>query len=245
MQLTCAHCGKPINGKYLMDHWGNSYCANHLKMALRCDYCGRFMSKKLTGGGKSYPDGRRICGLCLPAAVTDLSEGKKLLESIKEKLENKGITIHPFKPDFYLISRSKLKELDPGSTGGNSEKQGFAAFRRRMVNGQITDFRMEIFILDGLPESSFITACAHELMHIWFYSRNITDCSPSLIEGSCQMAAYLVLSELKTGEAEYRIKELFADRSKVYGGGFKKAHALVSRRGVYGWLKHIETTKRF
>ncbi|MBI9104620.1 MAG: protein DA1 [Spirochaetales bacterium] len=240
MQPICTYCGRPIIGKYLKDYWGNSYCAEHIKAVPQCDYCGRLISPKTTRGGKTYSDGRRICGICLPKAVTENQTGRELLGKVHDLLEETGIMIQPFKPDFALISRSRLKQLD--RRGG--EKQGFATFKRRMVKAKITSFKMEIFILNGLPESSFISTCAHELMHIWFYSRNITDASPALIEGSCNMAAYLILKKQGTLEAEYLIKGLFEDKNKIYGAGFRKIQKLTDKRGTSGWLEYAIKHKR-
>jgi len=239
MQPLCAFCGKPISGKYIQDYWQNSYCAVHLKSIPQCDYCGRFIGSDSTQGGKMYQDGRKICGLCLKKAVSDPQEGRRVLNKVHGLLEASGIDIQPFNPDFALIKRSKLKELVKGG-----EKQGFATYHRQMRNKKIISFKMEIFILDGLPETHFAAACAHELMHIWFYSRNIIDASPALIEGSCNMAAYLVLIQKKTPEAEYLIKSLFADRSRHYGIGFRKVHKLVHKIGIQGWLQYVVKHKR-
>nr|WP_281389034.1 protein DA1 [Spirochaeta isovalerica] len=97
-----------------------------------------------------------------------------------------------------------------------------------------------IYILKGMPESSFISACAHELMHIWFYSRGLTGLSPRLEEGSCNYAAYLILKTLNSPEAAYRIHELMEDRSPVYGKGFQKVLKMVEGHGVPYWLEYLQ-----
>ena len=241
MQPNCAYCEKPISGRYFRDYWGNNYCADHLNTVPRCDYCGRLIAEKLTGGGRAYPDGRRICGICLKSAVRDRDKGKRILREVHDELEGFGIIIRPFKPDFALIDRSRLKQLD--STG--REKQGFAVFNRKTVNGEIREFSLQVYILNGLPETSFRSTCAHELMHIWFYSRGITDASPVMIEGSCNMASYLMLSRMKTPEASYLMQSFSEDKSRIYGKGFQKARNLVDRKGLSGWLEHISKRRKF
>lgn len=241
MQPTCYYCKKPINGKYFKDYWGNVYCAEHIRKVPECNYCARLIGQNSTRGGKTYSDGRRICRICLTTAVTDHAEGLGLLNSVREALTLDDIEINPFKPEFALISRSKLKQLDRNS----GEKQGFAVFNRDVdKTGKIINFKMQIFILNGLPRSSFISTCAHELMHIWFYSHNITDISPPLAEGSCNMASYLILKKQKTMEAEFLIKGLFASKDKIYGNGFRKVQKLADRRGIAGWLDFARTHKR-
>ena len=79
----------------------------------------------------------------------------------------------------------------------------------------------------------------HELMHIWFYSRGITDASPALIEGSCNLTSFLILKNRKEPEAAYLIQNLFADPHKVYGKGFRKMHKILKNKGLQGWLNYI------
>ncbi|MBN2627341.1 MAG: protein DA1 [Spirochaetales bacterium] len=241
MPLLCDYCGQPLAGRFFRDFWGNSYCADHLKKAPVCSYCGRLIGEKTTGGGRAYADGRAICRLCYKSAVTDQTRGREILGEVHDRLEEMGILVRPFRPEFFLIDRSRLISLDRSGR----EKQGYAVFNRKTVNREITEFRLEIFILTGLPEIQFRTACAHELMHIWFYSRGITDASPALTEGSCNMAAYLILEDILTPESEYLRKSLNEDRDRIYGGGFRKARRLVEDRGIPGWLDHISKKRRF
>ena len=241
MSLKCSYCGKPINGKYFTDYWKQFYCIEHMNRVPHCDYCGRIISRRSSRGGKTYEDGRRICGICLPNAVTDHEKGLKLLTEVRDTLALDGIIIKPFRPEFALISRSKLKQLDRSS----GEKQGFAVYNREITGeGKIKSFRMQVFILHGLPATSFISTAAHELMHIWFYSHNITEITPALAEGSCNMASFLVLKRQKTLEAEYLIKNLFESKDKIYGKGFRKVQKYADRHGTAGWLEYAKTHRR-
>ena len=156
------------------------------------------------------------------------------------ELEKSGISIHPFKPDFALIERKDLKRLD--RTG--REKQGAAVYRRHLRGDAIEKFELQIYILKGLPLVSYISTCAHELMHIWFYSRGITDASPALVEGSCNLASYLILSRMKEAEAAYLIQSFFSDPHRVYGKGFRKMHKLMESRGIPYWLDYISRRKK-
>lgn len=241
MGIKCSYCGKLITGKYFTDYRGMSFCAEHLRTVPQCDYCGRLIGRHSSRGGTTYADGRRICGICLTTAVTDNDRGFSLLNEVRNKLMLDGIEIKPFQPQFALINRSKLKELD--HSGG--EKQGFAVFKRETTReGTILNFKMQIFILNGLPENSFISTAAHELMHIWFYSHNITDITPMLAEGSCNMASYLVLRRQKTPDAEFLIKNMFNSKDKIYGTGFRRVQKLADRRGISGWLEYARTHRR-
>lgn len=237
--LLCSHCKRPINGKYFKDYWGNCYHWEHMNNAPSCNYCGRLISRELTKGGTSYSDGRRICMLCHKTAVETREKGEKILKRVHDELELLGIEISPFKPRFYLLDRSRLKGLS-----GSSETQGFARYQRETINGQLKSFNLEIYILKGLPESSFMSACAHELMHIWFYSRNITKIQSRLVEGSCNFSAYLVMKNQKSPETAYRIHELMENKSPVYGKGFQKIYKMVESKGISNWLKYLESHKK-
>jgi len=204
-----------------------------------CNYCGRLISRELTKGGTTYSDGRRICMLCHKSAIEDTVKGNEILQKVHDQLAAIGIDIHPFQPEFFMLDRSRLKAL-----AGSAEKQGFARFERQTVNGKIKSFKLQIYLLKGLPESSFITAAAHELMHIWFYSKNITDLSPRLEEGSCNYAAYLILRTMKSPEAAYRIHELMEDKSPVYGKGFQKVYKMVESKGISYWLSYIQSHRK-
>ncbi len=227
MQPQCSFDNKPITGRYYEDYWGNCICRDHFRKAILCPYCGRFITPATTGGGTTFSDGQAICGICYKKAVTKETEGKRILSGVYEILENYGIRIGPIVPDFYLINRRKLRELD--KTGW--EKQGTALFKRSIRNGRIERFEMKVFILQGLPRISFYSACAHELMHIWFYSRGITDASLPLIEGSCNLASYL-------------IHNLFSDMSRIYGKGFQKMYGIYSSEGLTSWLGYIKKRKK-
>ena len=156
------------------------------------------------------------------------------------ELERLGIKIHPFKPDFALIDRKDLIRLD--TTG--REKQGTAVFKKVLTGGTIESLTLQVYILKDMPLVSYISTCAHELMHIWFYSRGITDASPALIEGSCNLTSFLILKNRKEPEAAYLIQNLFADPHKVYGKGFRKMHKILKNKGLQGWLNYISRNRK-
>ncbi|MDA3809104.1 MAG: protein DA1 [Spirochaetaceae bacterium] len=237
--LLCSYCNRPISGKYFRDYWGNNYHSEHLNKVPQCNYCSRLISRDLTKGGTSYSDGRRICMLCHKSAIEDTVSGKRILQKVHDQLAVLGIDINPFRPEFYMLDRSRLKAM-----AGSTEKQGFARFQRETINGKMKSFTMEIYILKGLPETSFISAAAHELMHIWFYSRNLLDLTARLEEGSCNYAAYLILQGIHSPEAAYRIHELMKDNSPVYGKGFQKVYKMVQDKGIAYWLKYIQSHKK-
>ena len=95
-----------------------------------------------------------------------------------------------------------------------------------------------------MPRVRFMVAAAHELMHIWQYLNAPADNSPALREGSCNLAAYLVLSRHRSKEAEYIEQGMLASPDPIYGEGFRRAKSLAEEKGVPYWLdwlkQHLE-----
>ena len=259
-QISCGHCGKPITGKYVKDYWGNAYHAGHLREALRCFYCGRLISKGLTGGGKTYPDGRVICTLCLKSAVDNTAAAVPILKDIRSRLERYGIIVKGTFAETHLLNRGGLAKIS-GRRAARSEEAGFTKLEKKTVNGRLASFSMQIFILKGLPETHYIATAAHELMHVWQHLYAVPENDPALREGSCNYAAYLILRELAGGsgragnaeavrkfgtadEAGYIIESFFSTRDRVYGKGFLKVYQLVKDRGIKGWLEYLRNNKR-
>ncbi len=252
LAITCIHCGKPITGKYVKDYWGNVYHAGHLRQALRCFYCGRLISKGLTGGGKTYRDGRIICGLCMKSAIDDPAATGPILEDVRSRLKRYGITVKGNFAETHLLDRGGLAKVS-GRRAARSEEAGFTKLEKKTVNGRLASFSMQIFILKGLPETHFIATAAHELMHVWQHLFAVPNNDPALREGSCNYAAYLILRELsgetarkpgRSDEANYIIETFFNIKDRIYGKGFLKVYQLVKNRGITGWLDYLRNKKR-
>ena len=236
---VCAVCGKAIEGKYLKDFWGNSSHVGHLRSNPSCDYCGRIISQRSTGGGSTYEDGRQICALCKEEAVEDKDTGLQILYEARDLLEKSGIVLKPFNPAFSILDRKTLKRYTK-----SGEEQGFTHARKKSDGaGRILELKIRVFVLHGLPYFAFLTTAAHELMHAWIHLNGRNDAKKWLKEGSCNMAAYLVLRQKRDLKAEYQIRQMREQKDKVYGKGFRKVHRYVKSRGVKQWLEVLRKRK--
>ena len=234
---VCALCGYQIEGRYLQDYWGNAYHEGHLRTNPACEYCGRLISPRSTGGGSTYEDGRVICTLCRKRAVDSRRRALEVLYEARDRLEKYGIVIRPFDPAFKMLRRDTLKRH---SSGG--DEQGLTHVRKRTAaDGTILELSISVFVLSGLPYEDFLAASAHELMHVWLRLNGRDDARRWFVEGNCNLAAYLALREERTREAEYRIRQLKEDRNRVYGRGFRKVLRYYSRRGKKAWLQAART----
>ena len=246
--LECDICGKIIRGKYRRDYWGNRYHMDHARNHSQCFYCSRLISERITGGGARYPDGRKICAMCLESAVSAPEAAKLLVGRVREELDGHGITIPGKLAKVTLADRRGLVRAG-GKAKQGSEEQGNARLEKQSVNGRLTSFSIEVTILSGLPEIHFIATAAHELMHVWQYLYAVPENALPLREGACNYAAYLLLSgRAASGRdrdmAEYIIKTMFENRDKIYGKGFQKVYAFAKRKGTKGLLEHLKKSKR-
>lgn len=238
---VCAVCGKTIQGRYIRDYWGNNYHSAHEQTHPACYYCGRLISKRSTGGGSRYSDGRMICKLCRDRAIETKDSGLAVLNEAHDLLEKHGILLHPFRPKFSLLDRQTLRKY---SKSGN--ELGFTKAERRTDtrSGRILELKIQVFILSGLPYEAFLATAAHELMHAWIHLNGRQDAVRWFKEGSCNMAAYLALRAKRTIEAEYQIEQMHRQTDRIYGRGFRKVLRYAQRRGTPAWLKTVRTQKR-
>jgi len=240
--LKCAICKRPIEGNYITDFWGNSYCRKHQDELHQCDYCGRLISKRTTGGGRTYPDGRHICGYCLQDVIKDRRTAERVMKDVIMYLGLKGITVENKGISLSLVDKPELADIT-GDRNGNHT--GFVKYEGQSLLGKITKAKYDIYILDGMPRIDFIESVAHELMHVWQYSRGLLDQSPAWSEGSCNYASALVLGYFHGKRSDYNLQNLELNPDPIYGEGYRRVKRLVASRGVNGWLEALQKNRFF
>ncbi|MCM2271729.1 MAG: protein DA1 [candidate division Zixibacteria bacterium] len=233
----CALCGKPITGTYMYDDYGAKIHAEHLQDARQCNYCSRFISAN-SNGGERYSDGRVVCGFCLESVVKDKDEADSLMQVVRQTLALEGIVIKQKKLPLELVSQKKMQSLSPGHA---ADMAGFTKVRQtKSLMGLVKDNDVKIYILDRMPRMNFIATAAHELMHVWLGLNDRFETDEILAEGSCNYAAYLVLSRYP-GEADHVIKYMQEDTDPAYGEGYRKVYSYVNAVGKSSWLAHLRT----
>ncbi len=250
----CALCGGVIEGKLLKDFWGNSYHPRHENREAQCDYCKRFISSSLTGGGKTLKDGRRICNLCLRSVVQDGRQARELLQQVARDLHRHGIFVDLSRCGFSLIDRERLSRIS-GQQRNRIEETGFTHYQsvKRLVTKSVTrgmssdvvvdkrhsSVKIDIYVLTVMPEMHFISTAAHEIMHVWQYLNAPLENDKALCEGSCNYASYLILREYCDETARFLIESFFKSKNRYYGQGFRHIHRYVERHGIKSWLSHL------
>lgn len=232
--MNCNHCLNEITrGKYLTDYWGNKYHSAHLSTVPKCTYCGRFISKHLTNGGKVFPNATSICGICTKDSIDDKRQITKEYEMIITLMAKYGFDIKRYKTEIFLISRNDGKKL-------KSEEPGFINFKMKKQGDKVLDISFKIYILSGLPRTYFIETLAHELMHQWLILFGKDKMKPVLNEGSCNYTAYLVMKSLQTPLSFLVIDRLMKDPHPHYGKGFRKVLGYSKKHGHKALIEYLK-----
>jgi len=80
---------------------------------------------------------------------------------------------------------------------------------------------------------------AHELFHVWQHENNKNKSDIKWVEGSANVAMYLVLNKLDTDLARYHLDSMMEYKDPVYGDGFRTALEYYKKNGINKFLlKH-------
>lgn len=100
-----------------------------------------------------------------------------------------------------------------------------------------------MYILDGMPRVVFMRVAAHELMHVWLFEHASLQMDHMLVEGSCEYAAYLALSEMTDPLARFDLDNQKENKDLAYGAGFRSVSGYVTRVGLDNWLGYLRTNE--
>ncbi|MCF8241526.1 MAG: hypothetical protein K9J16_09070 [Melioribacteraceae bacterium] len=242
--LRCSLCNGIISGNYLKDFWGNIYHSDHKNNHERCDYCQRFISEKLTGGGFTYDDSRTICGLCYKRSVNDITKASEILNNVKLALAAKGIRFDWEKIPVKLVNKNELQELvNEGDV--TPDIRGFAHQDYKTQNDKIIERNFIIYLLSGMPYEDVQTVAVHELMHIWQYLNARQNNKPQFNEGSCEFAAFLIAADIPGDYGKYLREQISSNVDPIYGEGFRRVRKMVEAQGKTFWLETLKSSVDF
>lgn len=243
--LRCDLCGEVIKGSYISDYWGNRYHITHQLNESKCDYCGRYISGKLTGGGSKYNDGRVVCGICELTAISNTGKAKSVLAEVRESLEKFGVEIEYESINLKLVDKNELIKITNEIDADRSDPRGFAEYKFVTSNDQIIEREITIYILNGIPKKEFEAVAAHELMHVWQYLYAKQKLKPQFSEGSAELASYLYHNQFDDDYSRFIIYKTKTNENRTYGEGFRRIKRVVDKLGLDYTLKHIKILKDF
>jgi len=241
--LRCALCGKIVEGRYSYDFWGNVYHESHEADVPRCQYCLRFISERVTGGGVEYPDGRHVCNICRRTAVDDPGAAAALLEEVRGRLERLGLST---RGEEIPVSLVDLREMHRISGSRSHTLRGYTEHQEtRITPGEVESYRSRIYLLEGMPRMEAMATLAHELTHIWAFLKGRKEGGGAFVEGSCNYASSLVVMEYPGKESEFVVNTLSENADPVYGEGFRRVRRLAEERGRGAWLDRLRGKEAF
>ena len=240
--LKCSVCGGIIEGEYLVDHWGNKYHKYHEEEIPSCSFCGRLFSDPLAGQGHALGRTHHICASCADQAINDEELGRRLLDEARARLARAGVILKQDQIEFELVTAERLSEL----VGRDSENHfGLTHYKHTRYLALLEDREYTIYILRGLPRLHFVSAAAHELMHVWQFQNTRQKGEEPLVEGSCNYAAALVLRQFDDDMAGYVLQQIDDEPDSIYGDGFRRVKKMADSHGVEYWLQHLRLDPEF
>lgn len=237
--LRCALCNQIIRGEYIQDFWGNAYHKYHQGEAPCCDSCSRFISPDITGGGVRYDDGRYICAICHKTSVTDIDVIMGLIDEIAGHLADMGMDIDYKGLEVHLIGQDQMKDLAGQASNG---LRGFTDYSHDWrIFKRTGNRKLNVYFLYGMPRMELISTIAHELTHIYQFNNGRFHNDRTFAEGSCNYAAYVVLSRYPGKNAEFFRNAMMNETDPVYGEGFRRVKRFAEAEGTGAWLERLRS----
>ena len=220
--MYCDICDEIINTEYLQDAWGNKFHLEHQENGIYCGTCSRIISKRITGGGFQFDDGRYMCKLCSHSMV-DTEELKiSSISNVLYLLKEKGIIIDDKNISINLVDRANLQN-STFSLSKHSKKtiKAYTFFNNK---------NYEVNILWGLNQIEFEAVLAHELLHVWIDYNNLKINNDKL-EGFCNLGSSLVYKSYDLKLADILQKSIEEDNDPTYGRGYVYMNSLLEHHG--------------
>lgn len=194
-QLTCAICGKLIEGDYYtavdeVTGLTNLVCSNCSKLD-RCFIC----RLPVKDGAVHLPDGRVLCARDAREAVKSDDEAKDVCRETKDgidRLFSRYMTFPEDNVEITILDKFHLENLfsAPGFHSDNATVCGATA-SNPLPNGKLYH---TIDLLSYMRKSALMAVCAHEYTHTWI-NENVKQArresiDHDLIEGLCELVAH-------------------------------------------------------
>jgi len=240
----CVLCGRPLDGGYLKDGWGNKYCYLH-ENASRCSCCGRIINQQLTGGGVCYADGRMMCNRCKQDAVVDADKAGQILSMVLNDLKSCGIKVDLSNTRVSLMGLDGLQKLTPRKMH-ESNSTGLTLTEITTLNGLETSRSVnQIAVLTGLPEVYLAAVLAHEVGHAWMFTKRFPKLPRKAEEGICELFSYLWLKDRDAPDAVYRLASIKKNPDRIYGTGFRSAKRAYDKFGFDYLIDFVRKQGKF
>ena len=239
----CYSCGKPIKGQYMaVSEKRHPVCTDCRENQPRCFLC--TMPAADLSGGRSLPDGRRVCRDHLETGVSDPGQAQQLFRQARsEVIQVLGNRMRLPKP-VKSVKLVGLQELI-ASSKGSGHSSGLRAGKvlgitnlTYLKRGNESSLQPStINLLNYVPAERMLSVAAHEYTHVW-HAENHRDYSTTksvLREGFAEWVAYKVAQSY--GRTE-QMEVMMNPNGVIYYQGLRKFLELERRRGIDGVLDY-------
>ncbi|MBE3557845.1 MAG: protein DA1 [Ktedonobacteraceae bacterium] len=239
----CVYCGKPLMEKYLIDYWGNYFCAHHQNEYPACAYCGRLVPPQ-----QQEPPGEDAgvvrCPLCRASAIETVEEARPYYTQVKQWVGSQGLVYNNLPLSLDLCGPQRLAELLHESCQNPTHAYGATVSSSYVHKGQVLSSEVKgVAVLRGLPAILFQGITVHELGHVWLVVHGIRPLPTWAEEGFCELLAYRFYHEINTPESRYYITGMEQNPDPIYGAGFRRIRALADKLGFSRFLATMRATK--
>lgn len=217
----CCICGRPLNGSYRYDRFGNKCCTTHL--VTLCHNCGRIVTN-----GEST-----LCDDCNRHVVRNTSRLRQRIcqDIVINDLKSLGIFLPLDSINITIVNMEQMDKLL-----GRSSKNILGLTISRSCLQQFTH---NIYILEGLMPHQYKSTLSHEFGHVWLNHRNskLNQMEDKYIEGFCNLLAYKVLLRDVSDDSKQARAFMLKNPDPIYGEGFRIMKARADRIGWDHLLK--------
>ncbi len=227
----CSVCDLPIQGKHMVDSWGNRAHEHHGKQKTEiCEYCGRIVSEATSNSGELYRDGRLVCGICKLTAVIGGQRLEGAQARVKKLLAAPPASFQdiPHPVPVQLVDLPTLIKLGGSHIFGLS--RGFTRSHIIYENNKQIKVEHTIYILYGMPLIQFEAVLAHELLHAWLTAKEIA-LSEKETEGFCNLGSALVFQAESSPYSRLMVKHLQENPDRIYGDGYRLMNQRLQKLG--------------
>lgn len=229
----CEICGLPVRRGATVD--GHVYCAEHADLP-RCSNCGLPSAHTIP-----LEDERRLCRVCMKAAVFDLKVGERLYREAEDLVFNATRLRSPTRPVLRLAWLTEIRERLSYETDSRMVQRGLysrtvTTTRKTNIFGRVVEEVREIdetvYLLHGMAPRTMLITAAHELTHDLIAEEfpEVREDAPLWVEeGICQYVAAMVCRQRGFTDI---LEEIESCPDPVYGDGYRY---IKRRAGAYNW----------
>lgn len=219
--IICYFCHKRINGQYYFDWAKHTICASHIHNIIKCASCGQFCNS----GAKDIGLNMKICAHCQKYRIERDDSG-----AIAQFINNIYQTSPIGRVTHWRLMMVDAEKLYMKTKNKNS--RGIA----QAVGSDYT-----IFIFRELSRVAFAQVLAHEMLHVFQYTKHIYP-PKSLCEGFCNLGSYVILAQINNAEAQAAIDNMKNNPDSIYGEGFRQ---MLSVYETGGWEAAIQQIRNY